>query len=141
MSDPLFDMLGEISRQFQGHMRMATERVGDGLTAFQAKILSMIARDPGCSQQTLAARVGCDKALIARAIKELAARRLVVRGESAQDWRAVYLEVTASGGEIVAALNKEREEISRRGLSTVTVENRARLQETLDQILTGLTAP
>jgi DNA-binding MarR family transcriptional regulator len=106
--DKLIDLLAEISSGFQLRLQELTALQELRLAPFQARLLAIVARRPGCSQQELAGWTGRDKAQIARTIKELEGRRLLLRSAHETDWRSHTLTVTSEGERACAIIAAER---------------------------------
>lgn len=134
MGETLLDLLATVANRFQGRIRVAAEEAGDGLTFFQAKTVGLIGRSPGYTQQELAARLSCDKAQMARAIKALEARSLIAREADAADWRASRLQLTAEGRRIFAAMQRLRTSIGVAMLTDLDAEERQILSDALRKI-------
>lgn len=138
MTEALIDLLSEVTHRFQQRLRDDVQAADHQLTPFEAKALATIARLPGSTQQVVAARMGCDKAQLARATKVLAARSLIVRKASTDDWRAWNLNLTASGEAIFADLQARRASIAQDCLANVSADERERLSEILAKMVDGL---
>jgi DNA-binding MarR family transcriptional regulator len=138
MTDALIDLLSEVSHRFQQRLRDEVLAADIDLTPFEAKALVTIARLPGSTQQAIAARIGCDKAQLARAVKVLESRSLVARKASAEDWRAWEMVLTPSGESIFVDLQARRADISRVCLANVNLNEREMLSDILIKMLDGL---
>jgi MarR family transcriptional regulator for hemolysin len=138
MSEALIDLLSEISHRFQLRLREEVQTADIELTPFEAKALVTIARLPGSTQQAIAARMGCDKAQLARAVKVLEARSLVARKASVDDWRAWDMILTPSGETIFADLQARRAAIAQVCLANVSLDEREMLSDILIKMLGGL---
>ncbi|CAN5332634.1 hypothetical protein BH10PSE3_BH10PSE3_05960 [soil metagenome] len=138
MTEALIDLLSDVSHRFQVRLRAEAEKADFGLTAFETKALVTIARLPGSTQQAIAARIGCDKGQLARAIKGLEARGLIERQTSASDWRASDLGLTTAGQAIFVDLQRRRDAIARDCLAKVGAEDRQRLAVILSTMRDGL---
>jgi len=106
--DKLIDLLAEVSSGFQLRLQELAALQELGLAPFQARLLAIVVRRPGCSQQELAGWTGRDKAQIARTIKELEVRRLLLRSAHESDWRSHNLTVTSEGERACAIIAAER---------------------------------
>jgi DNA-binding MarR family transcriptional regulator len=106
--DDLMNLLGEVANAFQTRLQGMNALRALKLAPFQARLLTVIGRRPGCSQQELASWTGRDKAQIARTIKELEALGLLDRLTHESDWRSHRLQPTALGEETCNLLLQER---------------------------------
>lgn len=97
MDNELIDLLRTVAGGFRARMQARIASSGSGLTIFQARLINAIGRNPGISQLVLASAMDRDKAQIARTVKELEARGLVVRHAHASDWRTKCVALTEEG--------------------------------------------
>lgn len=138
MDEPLIDLLGEVSHRFQQRLREEIQVADVGLTQFEAKTLAAIAREPGSSQQAIAAKIGCDKAQMTRAIKTLEVQSLVVRETSADNWRTRNLKLTEAGRRVFVVLQRCRSNIARDCLANVSPDDREHLARILKRMADDL---
>lgn len=140
MTEALIDLLSEVSHRFQQRLRDGVQAADVELTPFEARALATIARLPGSNQQVVAARMGCDKAQLTRAIKVLEGRSLIARETSADDWRARDIKLTASGDAVFADLQARRASVAQDCFASVSADERQTLSEILAKMIDGLTA-
>lgn len=138
MTDVLIDLLAEVSHRFQQRLRDEVQAAHIGLTHFEAKALATIARLPGSTQQQVAARLGCDKAQLARAIKVLEVRSLIARKISAADWRAFDLVVTLDGEKVFSAIQSRRSAVAQACLADISDVEREGICSALSNIIARL---
>jgi DNA-binding MarR family transcriptional regulator len=88
-----------LTRSLRAYIRAENaEFFGDLATEHgEIAILSVIARNPGISQNDLAATLVFKKSAITKLVKELEARGLIERAKSATDKRFNALQLTAEG--------------------------------------------
>lgn len=138
MKDPLIDLLAEVSASFQtrlSHLPMTQEIA---LAPFQLRLLALIARFPGSSQQKLGTMLARDKGQIARAIKELEAHGLIRREASTSDWRSQVLLLTPQGEEIARQAARRRADLGAYALQDLSPETRDVTTDALRRILARL---
>jgi|GEM_PF-1046835 len=140
MTEASIDLLSELSHRFQQRLRDGVYAADVELTPFEARALATIARMPGSNQQVVAARMGCDKAQLTRAIKVLEARLLITREASVENWRALDLKLTAGGAAIFARLQAHRAAVAQDCFANVTAAEREHLSAILTKMIDGLTA-
>lgn len=138
MTQALIDLLSEVSHRFRQRLQTAVHDAAIGLTPFEAKVLVTAARLPGSSQQAIAARMECDKAQLARAVKTLETRQLLARTPSASDWRAWDLTLTPEGMTIFADLQARRAAIAEQCFALVDEKEREALATILQKMAGGL---
>lgn len=134
MSDWILDLLGEVANRVQAELRSLPALEELGLSPFQAKTLAMIGRKPGSTQQALAAMMGSDKAQMARTIKELEGRSLIVRQAHQSDWRAQCLHLSLGGRHAHAVLSAQRASLGKDVLSDLTAGDLEQLEGVLTKM-------
>lgn len=127
MSDEVLDLLRDVSHALQARMRDLPVFGELGLAPYQGRLLAVIGRRPGCSQQALAESTGRDKAQVARTIKELERRGLISRAAHADDWRTQALTLTEAGEAARAAIEAERAMLGTIALRTLAPAQREAL--------------
>jgi DNA-binding MarR family transcriptional regulator len=134
MNENAITLLREVSTNFQQRLSEMPVIAELHLAPFQARLLSVIGRSPGISQQALAASTERDKAQIARVIKELERRGFVARSAHQTDWRAQCLNVTEEGERASALLDLQRAELVNKALRECSAEEKDALYRTLEKI-------
>lgn len=139
----LMELFTDLVRRFKHRQRRDLESTAD-LPPMQAKALQFIACHPGQTQQDLVDHSRRDKAQVARLLKELEERGLILRQPDPKDRRVLRLNLTAAGEEIVGQFNMMRRRITTAmldGLSTDDLQTLSRLlaamAENLEQDLGG----
>lgn len=120
MNSELIDLLRTVSSGFRMRMQERMMAQGPELTVFQGRLVNAIGRNEGISQLELGVLVERDKAQIARAVKELEARGLVLRGAHASDWRTKSIALTQEGRRLHAYLNAERQQLAAEVLDSLS---------------------
>lgn len=134
MDDDLLDLFGAVANGFQSRLQSLAVLDELGLAPFQARTLSLISRNVGCSQQALAQWTGRDKAQVARTVKELEARGLITRQAHQSDWRMQCLTVTIEGEKAAQSLNRQRAQAGAEMLENVSTEERKVLRRVLSKM-------
>ncbi len=78
------------------------------LPPFAARLLDVVGRNPGISQNEIAVVAERDKAQVARAVAQLEARGLVRRTASEENWRLQCLWLTDQGNVLHQPVLEER---------------------------------
>lgn len=138
MQDPLLFLLSEISATFRARLTAHTEETVPELTPFLVRLITMIGRNPGASQQDVARMMDRDKAQIARAVKDLEGRGLIRRKIAAEDGRRQRVELTAPGTEIFRGAESYRHALAAEMLQDLSDPDRAATEATLTTLLTRL---
>lgn len=128
----LLDLFGEVSNAAQLRLGQMCQAIEPTLAPFAGKLLAMIGRRPGWSQQRLGAAVQRDKAQVARTVKELEQLGLVLRAASAEDWRSQCLRLTAAGERVFAEIQARRAQLGAEMLAELSGDQRAVLREALE---------
>lgn len=134
MDDDFLDLFGAVANGFQAQLQGLAAIERWGLAPFQARTLSLIARNADCSQLMLSTWTGRDKAQLARTIKELEARGLVTRRAHPSDWRTQSLNVTAEGDQASRQLSRQRIEAGAAMLEDVSPDEREVLRRILSKM-------
>ncbi|WP_279343807.1 MarR family winged helix-turn-helix transcriptional regulator [Variovorax terrae] len=101
------------------------------LTLPESRILSIVAMRGGCTAREIMDEVSMDKALISRAIKKLADKRLISTWTNADDRRTSLLRLTSRGTEIhedLMPIARQRQEAL---LATLSYDERRALWSAL----------
>lgn len=138
MPDDLPDLLRDISHGFRRQLQELAPLGDLGLAPFQARLLNIVGRHPGLSQNSLADATGRDKAQIARATKELETRGLLARTPHETDWRTQRLTLTPEGESASARIDAVRAELAARMLGQLSASEQAELFRLLSKLKRAL---
>jgi DNA-binding MarR family transcriptional regulator len=122
--DKLIDLLREVSGSFQSCLHELPSLHDLKLAPFQGRLLAIVGRRPGCSQQELAGWMDRNKAQIARTIKELESRGLLTRSAQKSDWRSYSVTLTVEGKRACALLMQERAALAAAVTAELSTEER-----------------
>ncbi|MBF9043565.1 MarR family transcriptional regulator [Rhodobacterales bacterium HKCCE4037] len=104
-------MPGHLIRRLQQiSISVFTERMkalGHDLTAPQFATLAVLSRSPGIDQATLAGLIAHDRPTIGGVVERLEAKGLVTRRRNEKDRRAMVLDLSEAGSELLAKLLPE----------------------------------
>lgn len=134
----LIDLLRTVASGFQTRMQHHAAQGAEGLTGFQARLINVIGRNEGISQNDIGARIGRDKAQVARTIKELVALGLVTRKAHPTDGRASCLSLSHEGQQLHVRLTKLREELATDALAGFSPPEKAALLAGLEKLASAL---
>lgn len=138
MDNELIDLLRTVSSGFRARMQARIAASGTGLTTFQARLVNLIGRNEGVSQLALGSFLDRDKAQIARAVKELEARRLVTRRTHTADWRTKCVALTSEGKRMHARLQRVRKQLVADVLGSFSDEEKYDLRSGLEKMNAAL---
>lgn len=134
MDNDLMSLVRELATNVQLRLSEMTVIEELKLAPFQARLLSVIARNPGISQLALARSTDRDKAQIARAIKILESRGFIVRSAHVSDWRTHCLNVTEDGRQASSLLDSKRAEFYATAMRECSAEEQGAAFRTLEKI-------
>lgn len=136
----ILNLMGQINRACQAALQQSATMKSLDLTVFPARLLSVISRSPGRSQQELAELLERDKAQVARTLRELEAKGLVTRSAHQTDWRSLCPALTEKGAGIARQINQERIDLAARMMSGIDEEKKPLLANLLRRMLSELAA-
>lgn len=131
----ILNLMGQINRASQTALQQSETMKSLDLAVFPARLLSVISRSPGWSQQELAELLERDKAQVARTLRELEARGLVTRSAHRADWRSLCPALTETGADIARRINQERIDLAARMMSGIGEEEKPLLASLLQRML------
>lgn len=97
MNNDFIDIFGNFDCMFQSKVHSLAIKGNINLSSFETRVILLISRYTGCSQQAIASWTSRDKAQVARTIKDLEARELLVRTTHRYNGRAQKIELTING--------------------------------------------
>lgn len=130
-------MHGVRSLQYQG----ADDPARAGLTHMEGKVLGFFARHPGATQRDLAQHSGRDKAQLARLIKALRERGLLLAEEDGSDRRQVCLRLSDAGQAVQHTLKAREGAVEQQALAGLSPAQRQQLGELLRSVQANLASP
>ena len=127
-ADDVLELVHRLMHDYRALQYRALRDAPHGVTHMEAKVLAFFQRRPGATQSELAQHSGRDKAQLARLIKSLRERELLVAQADAADRRNVHLSLSPEGLAIQRAL---RQQAKRLGTKAVTGLNEREHQQLL----------
>lgn len=134
----ILNLIARINRESKTALQDFNKLKIKDIPAFPSRILSVVSRRSGCTQQELALLLERDKAQVARALRELEKDGLITRVAHKSDWRSRCLILTAEGQKIADALNHQRSLLAETMLHNVPDAGKQVLIQLLSQILSDL---
>jgi DNA-binding MarR family transcriptional regulator len=107
------------------------ETEAHGLTPVQYAALQAVGNEPGVDQRTLASRAGLDTSTVAGVLDRLEARGLLQRSASPEDKRVRLLTITASGVQLLVAVEPGMQNAQHRILAPLPKADRAEFMRML----------
>jgi DNA-binding MarR family transcriptional regulator len=104
----------------------------------ESKVLGFFARHPGATQSDLAQHSGRDKAQLARLIKGLRERGLLLAEADAADRRNVHLRLSDDGLQVQRSLRSATRELERQAVAGLHKAEREQLLSLLRRVQRNL---
>lgn len=104
----IFDALHELLHLFRLRMRERLASVCPDLSFGELRVLMRVGEHPDCTQKTLVAHSGVDKAQMARTLARLEDKGWLVRSAGAEDRRLRRLRLSAQGQRLFRQLGAQR---------------------------------
>ncbi len=111
------------------------------ITHMESKVLGFFGRHAGATQSDLAQHSGRDKAQLARLIKGLRQRGLLVAEADATDRRNLHLTLSDDGQAVQAALHRQALRVGTRAVAGLSAQEHADLLALLLRVKGNLAAP
>ena len=132
--EALLDQLNNIIYAAAARLRADMDAAGIALAPLEAVALSYLQNNPGATQAEFVQYIGRDKAQVARIIKPVIERGLVVALPDEQDRRLNRLWLTQAGQSLHRRASKIRAGLAERMLEDFDPAKRAKLGRMLDRI-------
>jgi DNA-binding MarR family transcriptional regulator len=110
------------------------------LAHMEIKVLGFFARRPGATQSDLAAHSGRDKAQLARLVRGLRDRGLLIAVADETDKRSTRLSLSEEGNAMYAALHRHDGTLAEAALDGIADADRATLLDLLERVRVNLEA-
>lgn len=130
----LLDLLNQLMYAVNAQLRIDMDGNGLGLAPMEAQALAFLQANPGCTQADFVQYIGRDKAQVARLVKAMIERALVVSLPDEQDRRLNRLWLTQSGQALNRRASQLRGELADKMLDGFDPAKRARLGRMLEQM-------
>src|SRR5688572_9408445 len=105
-ADDVLELVHRLMHEYRALQYRALRDAPHDVTHMEAKVLAFFQRQPGATQSALAQHSGRDKAQLARLIKSLRARELLVAEADEADRRNVHLALSPAGQAVQKALRQ-----------------------------------
>lgn len=138
MEIEIVDLLAQVNSSFRAKLQHLPVLEELSLPSYQARLLVLVGRCPGWSQQQLANATERDKAQVARSVKELETRGLLTRTPDVADGRVHGVVLTETGSRTARRLNQERANLARKVLKDMDRADQRLLAELLTRLSDAL---
>lgn len=137
----VLDLLNQLSYTLTTRLRTQLEAEGIGLAPLEAVALSFLQANPGCSQADFVQFLGRDKAQVARIVKPLIERALVVSIADGADRRLNRLWLTEEGKALQRRAGRQRFLLAEAMMADFDEKQRARAAKLLRKMAEAVAAP
>lgn len=136
----VFEALHTLMHQHRALQHRALRDSGQAVTPLESRVLGFFGRHPGATQSELAEHSGRDKAQLARLIKGLRDRGLLLAEADPQDGRQWRLHLSPEGQAIRRAVQQQARQIGQRALAGLNDKEQAQLLDLLLRLSDSLQA-
>ncbi len=130
----VLDRLHALMHGLRRHLQEAVRQDSEGLGPMEARCLGYFMRNDGGTQRDLVQHAGRDKAQIARIVKSLLDRGLLVSSPDPNDGRSQRLSVTAAGQALQRRMQQHRARFEKTLTAGLTASERSSLLALLDRL-------
>ena len=139
-ADAVLELVHTVMHQFRS---LQYQELRDGphdVTHMESKVMSFFSAHPGATLSDLAQHSGRDKAQLARLVKSLRERELLVGVPDPVDRRNVQLTLSAAGHAVQQTLRRKARSLNGRAVEGLTQEQQRTLVALLSQVKSNLDA-
>jgi len=140
-ADDVLELIHGVMHQYRSQQYRVLRDGPHDITHMESKVLGFFGRQPGATQSDLAQHSGRDKAQLARLIKGLRDRGLLVAEVDAADRRNVRLSLSADGQALQQALKQQAGRLGERAVAGFSAEEHQALLSLLRRVQGNLDAP
>ena len=137
-ADAVLELVHTVMHQFRSLQFHALRDAPHGLTHMDSKVMGFFAHHPGATLSDLAQHSGRDKAQLARLVKGLRERELLVAQADPADRRNVHLQLSAAGQAVQRALRHGARALNQRAVRGLDAGEQAQLAALLGRVKTNL---
>lgn len=130
----IMDLFQSLLFDLKGEFRKSIEQSDIPVAPMLGRLLKLIGRRPGITQQDIVVFTRRDKAQIARLVKELLTQDLVRREQDEADKRAYRLYLQPKGEKIAARIRDMQAQVADQFLSNLSEKERCQLEKLLEKI-------
>ena len=140
VADAVLELVHTVMHQFRSLQYHALRGGPVDITHMESKVMAFFAARPGATQSDLAQHSGRDKAQLARLVKGLRDRGLLIAEADAVDRRSVHLKLSAEGQAVQATLRRKARSLNGRAVEGLTAQQQRDLVALLGQVKANLDA-
>jgi DNA-binding MarR family transcriptional regulator len=140
-ADVVLDLVHVVMHQFRSAQYQVLRNGAHDITHMESKVMGFFARRPGATLSDLVAHSGRDKAQLAKLVKGLRERALLVAEADIEDRRSVNLRLSDAGHAVQHALHAEARTLNERAVNGLSGKEQAQLIELLRRLKANLDTP
>lgn len=138
--DDVLESVHAVMHQYRSRQYRVLRDGPHELTHMESKVLGFFGRHAGATQSDLAQHSGRDKAQLARLIKGLRERGLLLAQTDEADRRTVRLSLSVDGQAVQKALQQQARVLSRAAVAGLSPAQHRQLLDLLQQVRSNLDA-
>lgn len=131
LNEKQFHLIREL---IQKHTALWQNRLPD-LTKQQYSVLMVVASQPGIEQKDLIEATASSKATLAELLKRMENKQLLIRTQSHEDKRRLFISLTEKGQNILKEAQPIAENVDHSFLSRLSEDEQQQLQQLLNTML------
>jgi len=137
-ADAVLDLVHTVMHQFRSLQYQALRGGPHDITHMESKVMGFFSAHPGATLSDLAQHSGRDKAQLARLVKGLRDRELLVGEPDPADRRNIRLALSPAGHSVQQALRRKARSLNGRAVEGLTAEQQQVLVALLSQVKANL---
>ena len=139
-ADVVIELVHTVMHQFRSRQYQVLRSNAHDITHMESKVLGYFSHHPGATLSDLAAHSGRDKAQMARLVKGLRERDLLVGEADSADRRNMHLHLSSAGQAVHRTLHMEAHALNAHAVNGLSAEERAQLIALLGKVKANLDA-
>ena len=139
-ADAVIELVHTVMHQFRGRQYQVLRDGAHDVTHMDSKVMGFFSHHPGATLSDLAAHSGRDKAQLARLVKGLRERGLLLGEADTADRRNVQLRLSDAGKAVQKALRTEAHALNARAVDGLSAQEQAQLLALLARLKANLDA-
>jgi DNA-binding MarR family transcriptional regulator len=139
-AEEVIELVHAVMHQFRSRQYQVLRDNAHDVTHMDSKVLGFFSRHPGGTLSDLAAHSGRDKAQLARLVKGLRERGLLVAEADVADRRNVRLRLSDAGRAVQRALHGEAHTLNSRAIDGLSAHEQSQLIALLGRLKANLDA-
>jgi DNA-binding MarR family transcriptional regulator len=140
MAEAVIELVHDVMHKFRSRQYQVLRDNAHRVTHMDSKVMGFFSRHPGATLSELVAHSGRDKAQLARLVKGLRERELLVAEADVADRRNVHLRLSDAGRAVQRALHGEAHVLNTRAVDGLSAPEQAQLIALLGRLKANLDA-